>query len=232
VKVINQSHEILEMSKDILGSIERAGRTCYQSEAKIGCTLANESMPDICRTYSLVGPHCIDTRCPQHSSHQFVKMLRDRGHAAMLEFGEITVRFITNRGVTHELVRHRLFSFAQESTRYVKYNGDMEFIRPVWFTLLLSSTEERDAQALWVKSMGISEMHYGQLLRMGWRPEQAREVLPNSLKTEITVKGNVREFRHMLDLRCSKKAHLQMRALMVPLLEELKGRVPIVFDDI
>src|SRR6056297_1703389 len=139
----------------------------------------------------------------------------------MIEFGDITVRFITNRGVTHELVRHRLFSFAQESTRYVRYSGQIEFIKPCWWK---GSTE--DQRRIFQAAIGHAETCYTVLIASGWRPEQAREVLPNSLKTEIVVKGNIREWRHMFQLRTSKKAHPQMRALMLPLLEELQQKIP------
>jgi len=143
----------------------------------------------------------------------------------MIEFGDIIIKFITNRGVTHELVRHRLCSFAQESTRYVRYDGTMEFIKPEWFSDL-------EAIARWEQAMYDAEEHYIFLLNNGWRPEQAREVLPNSLKTEIVVKANIREWRHIFTLRCSKAAHPQIRGLMLPLLKELKTKLPIVFDDL
>ncbi|MDY6893799.1 MAG: FAD-dependent thymidylate synthase [Thermotogota bacterium] len=178
--------------------MELAGRTCYKSEDNI----TNES------------------------AAKFVKMLIDRKHHAMIEFGDIIVKFITNRGVTHELVRHRLCSFAQESTRYVNYGrDDIKFIKPVWICM-------EHQLGLWKLAMSIAEDFYKALLREGWQPQQAREVLPNSLKTEIVVKANIREWRHIFNLRCSKNAHPQMRALMIPLLEELKEKLPVVFDDI
>jgi thymidylate synthase (FAD) len=197
--IIDQGHDIISLPEDLLQVIEMAGRTCYKSEDKI--------TPD--------------------SAAGFVARMRDRGHHAMIEFGDVIVRFVTNRGVTHELVRHRLCSFAQESTRYVRYDGKMEFIRPCWWE---DSTPAQ--QTLWQKAMADSETRYLALLESGWRPEQAREVLPNSLKTEIVVKGNIREWRHIFMLRCTKKAHPQIRALMVPLLGELKKKLPVVFDDL
>ncbi|HSL61405.1 MAG TPA: FAD-dependent thymidylate synthase [Desulfotignum sp.] len=199
MQIIDQGHEIISLPDDLLQIIETAGRTCYKSEGKI--------TPD--------------------SAAGFVQRMRDRGHHAMIEFADIIVRFTTNRGVTHELVRHRLFSFAQESTRYVRYDGKMAFIRPCWWA---DSTP--DQQSLWQRAMEDAEKSYLALLQSGWRAEQAREVLPNSLKTEIVVKGNIREWRHMFALRCSKKAHPQIRALMLPLLSELKERLEVVFDDL
>ena len=199
MKIIDQVYEIISLPEDLLLTIEAAGRTCYKSEDKI--------TPD--------------------SAAGFVTRMRDRGHHAMIEFGDIIVRFVTNRGVTHELVRHRLFSFAQESTRYVRYDGKMEFIRPCWWE---DSTPAQ--QQTWESAMQDAERYYLALLKSGWRPEQAREVLPNALKTEIVVKGNIREWRHMFALRCSKKAHPQIRALMIPLLSELSERLPVVFEDL
>jgi thymidylate synthase (FAD) len=233
MKIIDQSYEIINLPENSLELIEAAGRTCYKSEDKIGCTLDECSVPEDRRKFKWyskpvgMGRKQVCTGCPYHSSHKFVKMLIDRGHHAMLEFGDITVRFITNRGVTHELVRHRLFSFAQESTRYVKYNGEMEFIRPVWWDG--STLYQKTA---WEKAMRFVEHNYQKLIKEGWRPEQAREVLPNSLKTEIVVKANLREWRHIFQLRCSKKAHPQMRSLMINLLIDLKTKIPLIFDDI
>ncbi len=199
MKIIDQSHEIISLPDNLLQVIEAAGRTCYKSEDKI--------TPD--------------------SATGFVARMRDRGHHAMIEFGDIIVRFVTNRGVTHELVRHRLCSFAQESTRYVRYDGKMEFVRPCWWEDCTPAQ-----QTLWQQAMADAENRYLSLLESGWRPEQAREVLPNSLKTEIVVKGNIREWRHIFALRCTKKAHPQIRALMIPLLAELKEHLPVVFDDL
>lgn len=225
MKIIEQGYEILSLPENLLQTIERAGRTCYKSEDKI----------------------------TEDSAGKFVKMLIDRGHHAMIEFGNIIVKFITNRGVTHELVRHRLCSFAQESTRYVNYGSDdIRFIRPVWLdddlfdqvgwqTTKLFSIPEDSGVALrlpligleiWMNACIAAEDYYKQLLDVGWRPEQAREVLPNSLKTEIVVQGNVREWRHIFSLRCSDKAHPQMRELMRPLLAELQEKLPVIFDDI
>jgi len=120
MKIIEQSHEIISLPDNLLQIIETAGRTCYKSEEKTGCTIYNEQCPHKPAEWE---EPCIETWCEHHSSQNFIKMLLDRGHHAMIEFGDITVRFITNRGVTHELVRHRLCSFAQESTRYVRYDG-------------------------------------------------------------------------------------------------------------
>lgn len=217
MKIINQSHEIISLHEQLLETIETAGRTCYKSEDKI----TPESAP------------------------KFVKMLRDRGHHAMIEFGDIIVRFTTNRGVTHEIVRHRHCSFAQESTRYVRYDDNMEFIKPVWLAdeylgnwdkdrvLSLNFDESKHDVMCFMASLDIAQKSYKKLIKqVGWQPQQAREVLPNALKTEIVVKANIREWRHIFSLRCAKAAHPQMRALMSPLLAELKDKLPVVFDDL
>lgn len=198
MELIKQSHEIISITPNLIQQIEQAGRTCYKSESNI---------------------------TPQ-SATKFVKMLRDRGHHAMLEFGQIVIRLVTNRGVTHELVRHRLFSFAQESTRYVRYNN-IEFIEPVWWPISSAIARDNFSQQL-IKS----EESYRALLDEGWRPEQAREVLPNALKTEIVVCGNPREWRHALTLRTSKHAHPQIRNLMDGVKEDLNNLVPVLFEDL
>jgi len=203
MKIIEQSHEILFLSDEPLAKIELAGRTCYKSEDKI----------------------------TQDSAEKFVKMLKNRNHHAMLEFGWMMVRFITNRGVTHELVRHRLCSFAQESTRYVDYQEEMEFIKPVWCNLKLDETQNYHFDEwCFIQACSEAEGRYKELRDVGWRPEQAREVLPNSLKTEIVVGANLREWMHIFNLRCSPKAHPQMKALMIPLRDEVRKIIPILFD--
>lgn len=210
MKIVEQSYEILAAYVDMPTLIERAGRTCYKSEDKI----------------------------TDKSARKFIDMIVRNGHHSVLEHGAVTVKFITNRGVTHELVRHRLASYSQESTRYVNYGGDdIEFIKPVW----IKEDIEHDYYDLkikhqpsfqWYDSMHDAEFYYKQLLKKGWRPEQAREVLPNSLKTEIVMTANVREWRHVFTLRCSKKAHPQIRELMRKCCDEFIVRWPELFIDL
>ena len=207
MKIIDQSHEVLTSGAEIAGitkMIEAAGRTCYKSEDRI----------------------------TNGSADKFCRKLIKRGHDAMIEHGNITVRFITDRGVTHELVRHRLASFAQESTRYVKYGSDMEFVRPVfpWGRDLVLNQD--DKMKLWIESMKRAADYYLRLIEYGCSPQEARSVLPNSLKTEIVVTTNIREWRHILKLRTSAAAHPQIRELMLPLLTELQLLLPILFGDI
>jgi len=140
-----------------------------------------------------------------------------------------TVKFITNRGITHELVRHRRASFSQESTRYVNYGGnDIQFIEPVW--MHNTSLPNWNAYARWKDACQKAEIAYANLLDCGWRPEQAREVLPNSLKTEIIVTAHLVEWKHIFNLRCSEAAHPQMRALMIPVRDEFRKEFPEYFQ--
>jgi len=229
MKIIEQSHAILHM--DGLDLIERAGRTCYKSEEQAHTCKAGDAVPTHCKLLgSEDGARCYAGDCERNSAFKFTRMLIKRGHEAMLEHGGATVKFITNRGVTHELVRHRVASFGQESTRYVNYGGkEMEFIRPVWLP------DEDAGSSIWAGAMEVADAAYQRLLLAGWRPEQAREVLPNSLKTEIVVTANYREWRHIFKLRAlgtTGKPHPQMQALMLPVLEEFKDKLPALFGDL
>lgn len=163
----------------------------------------------------------------------------------MLEFGGmITVKFVCDRGVSHQLVRHRLCSFAQENTKYCNYGKDehVQFIIPCWNKTtegIYKQTADpnliRDIgepQYTWVKAMYQAELNYNKLIEDGWSPQQARSVLPNSLKTEINVSANIREWREIFRQRTANAAHPQMRELMRPLLDEFKSKIPLLFDDI
>ena len=137
-----------------------------------------------------------------------------QGHEAMLEHSQLSVLFTCDRAIANELVRHRIASFAQESTRYCNYSkekfgGELTFIWPTY-----------------------AEKDYKLMIANGMRPEQARCVLPLCLKTEIVVTANYREWRNIFKLRTSVAAHPQMRELMCPLLKELQSKIPVVFDDI
>ena len=205
MKIINASYRIETPidGAEILKSIEKAGRTCYKSEDRI----------------------------TDESAEAFVRMLIERGHESVLEHESITVRFVCDRGVSHEIVRHRLASYSQESTRYCNYSGDrfgnqITFIKPCFLE------EGTGGYKLWKQAMFVAEKEYFELLNWGCTPQEARSVLPNSVKTEIVMTANMREWRHFLKLRTAKAAHPQMRELTVPLLEELQERIPVVFDDI
>ena len=205
MKIIAPSHEILHLPDGgcILKLIESAGRTCYKSEDHI----------------------TVD------SAKGFVKQVLDSGHHSVIEHINITVRFVCDRGVTHELVRHRLASYSQESTRYANYSKDkfgheITVIRPSFWP------EDSPEYVEWLKAMENAEKAYMKLIELGSSPEQARSILPNSLKTEIVMTCNIREWRHVIDLRCSRAAHPQMREMMLPLLSEFHEEIPVLFDDI
>jgi thymidylate synthase (FAD) len=164
----------------------------------------------------------------------------------MLEFHDMTVKFVCDRGVSHEIVRHRLASYAQESTRYcnysrLKFGRQITFVIPQWLNLsegeydvtrILQAGTGKPESRLWLNAMYEIESGYLNLIDMGWSAQKARSVLPNSLKTEIVMKANLREWRHFFTLRCSKAAHPQMRELAIPLLKQFRKRIPLIFDDI
>lgn len=207
MKVIQQSYEILTDLLDstkILKDIERVGRVCYKSESNI----------------------------TQDSYIKFCKMLRDRGHEAMIEHSQLSVKFIVNRAIANEIVRHRLFSFAQESTRYINYSKDkfcneIKVIEPENLLPANSSVYQ-----FWYNSCKNAEDAYMALLYDNVKPEIARDVLPLSTATEIVVTGNIREWRHFFKLRCDSKAHPQIVSISRKLLNELKSKIPVLFDDI
>jgi len=206
--LVKPSHKIEFLQPDALQHIEKAGRTCYKSEDKI--------TPD--------------------SAEKFVRMIIGRGHETVLEHVNMTVRFICDRGVTHEIVRHRLAAYSQESTRYCNYKGGVTFVIPPWVDIesgeYKSWVDPIETKWIWFNSVLSSERSYVNSISEGWTPQQARSVLPNSLKTEIVCTANLREWRHIFRLRTSSKAHPQMQELMKPLLAEMKELVHVVFDDI
>lgn len=209
MKIINPSYEILTYISPYgtleLEQIEQAARTCYKSEVKI-----------------------LDQA---ESAKKLIGKLIENGHEAMLEHSILSIKFICDRGVSHELVRHRIVSFAQESTRYCNYSKDkfgseITVIAPVAFARGSKSYD------IWATACSFAEVSYFDLLNDGASPQDARAVLPNSLKTEVVMTANYREWRHILELRCSEKAHPEMRRLMLPLLKDLHELIPVMFDDI
>ncbi|WP_027358495.1 FAD-dependent thymidylate synthase [Desulforegula conservatrix] len=205
MRVIDPSFEILNApdAKAMLRHIELAARTCYKSEEKI-----NEG-----------------------SAADLIKRLIKMGHHSVLEHSSLSVRFICDRGVSHELVRHRLCSFSQESTRYCNYAGEkfgkeITFVRPVFWKKgsLMYKT--------WEGAMKEAEKAYLYLLNNGASPQEARSVLPNSLKTDIVVTANIRQWRLVFNQRCASAAHPQMRQSMLPVLDAFSKLFPVFFEDI
>lgn len=203
MEIIGPSFEILHPAegdlREMLRRIERAGRTCYKSE---GCIT-------------------------EDSAEKFVRKLLDSKHESVIEHESATVRVICDRGVSHEIVRHRIASYSQESTRYVNYGKrGMTVIRPCFLT------PDNEAYFAWLNAMSAAEQHYNVMLSLGCTPQEARSVLPNSLKTEIVVTYNMRQWRHFFRMRCAKAAHPQMREIAVPMLAEFKRRFAPLFDDV
>lgn len=166
------------------------------------------------------------------SHKEFFKRLISNHHEAMLEFADIIVKFIVDRGVSHELVRHRLCSFAQESTKFCNYTKQRFGGETTFVDLTAHLKGNILAESLWNQAMTTCERVYKEMIKLGISPQIARGVLPNSLKTEIVVKANIREWRKIFSLRTPITAHPQMREVMVPLLKDLQSLVPIVFDDL
>jgi len=185
--------------EQILKNLERYGRTCYKSESKI----------------------------TTDSAKSFIAKILASGHESVIEHEKITVRVICDRGVSHEIVRHRIASYSQESTRYCNYKSrGVQVIEPFFFV------GDENKYQIWLDAMNACEKAYNALIEAGATPQEARSVLPNSLKTEIVITYNLREWRHFFKLRCSKRVHPQMREITIPLLREFKRRIPIIFDDI
>ena len=190
----------------VLQKIEAAARTCYKSEGKI----------------------------QEGSAAKLVAGLIKSGHEAMLEHASVTVKFVVDRGISHELVRHRLASFAQESTRYCNYSKD-DFGSEITFIIPDYLEYKSEGWNIWKESMKQAEDAYFKMLDFGLSPQQARAVLPNSLKTEVVMTANLREWRHFFKLRAlgtTGKPHPQMLEVAVPLLEDMKNLIPVVFDDL
>ena len=203
MRVIKPYFEILSEvdGNKILKSIEICGRTCYKSENSI----------------------------TDSSAAVFVGNILKRGHESVIEHEKITVRIICDRGVSHEIVRHRIASYSQESTRYCNYQKDkfgneLTFIKPVFWE------ENSSEYNVWYGVTQKIEKSYMQLINMGAEPQEARSILPNSLKTEIVVTMNLREWRHFFKLRTSQTAHPQMREIAEMILKEFKKLIPVVYN--
>ncbi len=225
MKIIEPSIEILDKinGEEILKKLELIGRVCYKSENNI----------------------------TDDSAERFISNIIKRGHESVLEHVSISVRVVCDRGVSHEIVRHRVASYSQESTRHCNYSKDkfsdeITVIEPCWFKSSIgdlnkyakNKTYENSQNILneeieWIDIIQEIENNYFMFLEdENWTPEQARSVLPNSLKTEIVMTMNLREWRHFFKLRCAKASHPQAREVANMILKEFKSNIPIIFDDI
>lgn len=214
--LIKPSYQIISLpnTDQILLFLETCGRVAYKSEDRIGLGTAKK----------------------------FVRSIVNNQHLSVIEHVGMSVRFICDRGVSHELVRHRLCSFTQESTRYCNYSkdkfgGHVTYIIPPWYQDTLVPGEYDSipdhvdlATENWLSSLLYCEKSYFTLLDLGATPQEARSILPNALKTEIIVTANLREWKHIFAMRCASSAHPQMREIMVPLAEELCYLLPEIFE--
>lgn len=205
MNIIRPGYEIITPIdyEGVLRELERIGRVCYKSEDRI----------------------------TDSSAAEFLSRIVGSGHESVIEHSRLTVKFICDRGVSHEIVRHRIASYSQESTRYCnymkdKFGSELSFIRPYFWN------DDPEKYSIWEKTMQQIENSYNRLIECGAKPEQARSILPNSLKTEIVVTMNLRGWRNFFRLRTSGRAHPQIREIAVPLLRELAEKMPVFFNDI
>lgn len=215
MQIIKAGYEIVDSlnGAEILKKIEKVARVCYKSEDKIG----------------------------EGTAEKMVRALIKSNHLAMLEHFSFSVKFIVDRGVSHEIVRHRVASFAQESTRYCNYGtkgGEITVIEPFYLMadgVNVSTDNWSERYGAWVSACEEAEKSYLRMIADGASPQEARAVLPTSLKTEVVMTANLREWRHFFSLRAcgvTGKPHPQMLEVAVPLLKEVKEFIPVVFDDL
>lgn len=285
VKILNVGHTNLAQfdGMEILRGLEYIGRVSYQSESKMinefdNAMSKSQNMKEQGEKLQKLRGEAVDIIVSLYNKHErnytdnyketilkqmildasalkFMNMIVQRGHLSVIEHFSLSVRFVCDRGVSHEIVRHRLASFTQESTRYCNYSQDkfgneIKVIKPLFFKEdnkneipIVNNTSLVNIQGhypifrnkfdIWLNAMEHAESHYFALLKAGASPQEARSVLPNSLKTEIVVTANLREWSEViLPLRVSKEAHPQMREIMIPLLRDLRSKIPVIFDDI
>ncbi len=212
MNTMKPSVEIIDMEDydKIVKKIEKIGRVCYKSEGSI----------------------------TDDSAERFISNILKRGHESVIEHEAVTVRMVCDRGVTHEIVRHRIASYSQESTRYCNYAGD-KFGNQIsvidiagGFHYDLTKENDKAKYDAWAEAMENAEQSYFKMLALGASPQEARSILPNSLKTEIVMTMNLRSWRNFFRLRLDHHAHPQMREVAAIAFEEFKTRLPIFFADI
>ena len=200
MKIVEPSAKLLWCTTDPEKVIEEAGRTCYKSEDKI----------------------------TEDSSQKFIEMILARGHESVLEHASASFRIVTDRGITHEIVRHRLASYSQESTRYCNYGSDkfgkeITVVKPSGFG-------DRYRFDIWQNAMLQAEKHYFSLIAENCSPQLARSVLPTCLKTEIVMTCNFREWKHFLKLRLASAAHPDIRFIAEMIVRDLYDIAPSIFN--
>ena len=212
MKITKPKIEILSKIsyEDTLRLLEEIGRVCYKSEDRI----------------------------TDDSAEKFLKGVIKSGHESVIEHEKITIKVTCDRGVSHEIVRHRLASYSQESSRYCNYTKD-KFGNEITvidlasgFNYNLNDPKDRLKYDIWQEAMENAEKSYFKMIEAGATPDEARSVLPTSTKTEVVMTMDLREWRHFLSLRCDKHAHAQMREVSNMILKELSARFPVFFDDL
>lgn len=221
MRLIKPKVEILDRidGDQVIADITTAARTCYKSE---------------------------DVRTKEKDK-ALVKRLVESKHEAMLEFADVTVKFTTSIGITREIIRHRVASYANESTRYCdyskdKFNNEITFIIPSHIDVPEGDYDYQNGDWVdadigsdisdWLFVLNHAQTTYRLLRNKGWKAEQAREILPMCTKSEICMKANLREWRHFFSLRCSKAAHPDIRVLALDLLKQMHEKIPVIFDDL
>lgn len=215
----------VETNEDQTKKIEWAGRTCYKSEGKMK---------------------------GEDERNKFIRKIIKSGHHSVIEHSSYTIKFVVDRGISHEIVRHRLAAFSQESSRYCNYNKDKfgnnaTYIIPCWLEdikedkyeldhigipIIPNKSDLKEDSIMWIEGMMENERQYMAAIEKGWKAEEARCFLNNSLKTELVMTANFREWRHVFNLRCSKPAHPQIREIMMVALEHMHEEYPVIFEDI
>ncbi len=207
VKIIEPSVEIVsEINSDkMLKQIEKCARNCYKSESNI--------TEDTTSAVKMIGK------------------LIEMGHTAMIEFADVIVNLHCDVGVYKDLTRHRHCSFAIESTRYCNYSkgkfgNEISVIKPC------NMDENSGIYHTWLKAMNDMERAYMQMAEIGATPDQLRMILPHSTAASVMMKANIREWRHIFNLRCAKAAHPSVRQIMLMTLNEFHNKIPVLFDDL
>lgn len=179
--------------------------------------------------------HAAEDKQTHDSWERFIKaVVIEHGDWSVVEHASVSVDFLVDRGITHELVRHRLFSFTQSSTRFINYTKKIpaQFVRPELPPIVDSASYPHSATDVWDRAVLECENSYQSLIARGVAPQIARSVLPNALASRIIVSGNLRNFRHLMIMRTTKETHPQFRQVTIPLLEEFQSKVPLLFADI
>lgn len=232
MNILKPSYKIIRYTPDILDAIDEAARTCYLSEPRDTPELRDEWADE-----------CGDLTFEEYVQNKFLTKIRKMGHQTPFEYGDIEIEFICDRGVSHELVRHRLASPMQESTRYCNYGLDgkhgMNVIEPFFYNKeeTVRNVKFHDGNTkllnrfdIWLECIRVSEWGYNTLLSMGSSPQEARSVLPNSLKTKLKIKANVREWQNIFSQRAiNSGAHPQAIELTLPALKECVKLFPVLF---